>query len=39
MSHALHNGGSGDNNGDNGAQENPLAVWLRNVPTWLDEER
>lgn len=38
MSHALHSGGSGDNNSDNGAQENPLAVWLRNVPTWLDEE-
>lgn len=23
---------------DHGAQENPFAVWLRNVPTWLDEE-
>ena len=27
--------GAGDS--DSGAQENPLAVWLRNVPTWLDQ--
>ena len=37
MSNASYTGGSGDN--DSGAQENPLAVWLRNVPTWLDEDR
>ena len=24
---------------EHGALENPYAVWLRNVPTWLDEDR
>ena len=24
---------------EGGMQENQLAVWLRNVPTWLDEDR
>ena len=37
MSTASHGGGPADQ--DSGAQENPFAVWLRNVPTWLDEER
>ena len=36
MSHVLPSSGQ-DN--DHGALENPYAVWLRNVPTWLDEDR
>ena len=36
MSHVLLSSGQ-DN--DHGALENPYAVWLRNVPTWLDEDR
>ena len=34
MSQGIYTG-AGDS--DSGAQENPLAVWLRNVPTWLDQ--
>jgi len=30
-------GQAGDH--DSGMQENQFAVWIRNVPTWLDEER
>jgi len=30
-------GHAGEN--DSGMQENQFAVWIRNVPTWLDEER
>jgi len=30
-------GQAGEN--DSGMQENQFAVWIRNVPTWLDEER
>ena len=37
MSQALSPVGPGEY--DTNAQENPFAVWLRNVPTWLDEER
>lgn len=37
MSQALSPVGPGEY--DTNAQENPFAVWLRNVPTWLDEDR
>ena len=37
MSQALLSSGPGEYESE--AQENPFAVWLRNVPTWLDEER
>ena len=37
MSNVPQAGGPGES--DNGAQENPLAVWLRNVPTWLVDEQ
>ena len=36
MSHVLLSSGPDT---DYGALENPYAVWLRNVPTWLDEDR
>ena len=37
MSHGYNATGASEY--DAGANENPYAVWIRNVPTWLDEDR
>ena len=37
MSHSFNATGASEY--DAGANENPYAVWIRNVPTWVDEDR